>query len=183
MHRIKVVLVVLLFSYETLAQSEITATAAEPLIIINVKNRLQSSGLFRYVTILGINQSGNRVLAVPNKGINLQHILQNHSDFGKDIFNSSLGHKGCLRSFRQKKNPSLQIILYEHRAGEVTLEIDIDRYAPWWNRPFDIFQHVTREVGKHWLQRKIFRRNPKTSQRAIAKALAKEANEQTRPGL
>ncbi len=182
MHRMRVVIVVFLFSSAIIAQSG-NLVEAEPLIVTNVKSRLVSSGLFRYVTLIGVNRLGNRVLAVPKEGVNLHYILQNHPEFGKDMFNSSIGHKGCLKSFRQKKNPSLQVVFYEHRLGEVTLEIDIDRYAPWWNRPFDIFQHVTREVGKHWVQRKLFRRNPKTSQRAIAKALAKEAFEQSKTGL
>jgi hypothetical protein len=127
-----------------------------------------------YITVIGMSPSRKVVLAKPKSGIDLQKVIESNSGFGKDIFRSGWAHKGCFLSFRQKINPSLQISFFKDAGGEVTLQLDIDRFAPRWNRPIDIFRHATQEAGVHWVKRRILGRNPKTSQRAIAKAILKE---------
>ena len=151
-----------------------TPPSSEFLILENVKSRLETTGLAKSITIVGVNESGTRVEAKPNKGIDLQELLEEDSGFGKDIFKSGMGHKGSFRSYRQKINPSLQITFFKDAEGVITLELDIDRYGPWWDRPIDTIRHITQEVGMHWVKRKIFGKKPKTCQKAIAKALARE---------
>jgi len=150
-----------------------TAKSEEPLILKNVISRLQTTGLINSVTIIGVNNLGNRVIAKPVQGADLLSDLRNNSEFGKDMFNSGIGHKGCLVSFRQRKNPSLQITFFHQYDGSYVLELDIDRYGPWWDRPVDIFRHLV-EVSTHWSGKKVGKKL-KTNQRAIAKILAKES--------
>jgi hypothetical protein len=141
-----------------------------------VKSRLISTGLADRIAITGVKLSGDVVLAIPIDGVDLQKVLEADSDFSKDMFSSGWGHKGCYVSFRQKISPSLQVSFFHDSQNKVILQLDIDRFAPLWNHPINIFRHVFQEVGSHWIKKNLFGKNARTNQRKIAKAIAKENN-------
>lgn len=166
----------LIFNLLTLKAQE--KSHFEPAIVTNVSVMLKELGLDDIIAIYGTSPREDEVLAHSKISINdLQEILTGQLDFTYDIFNA-VAHKSASSSLRMKTRPSLQVIFYDDNH----LGIDIDKWAPHWQKPWTVFMHIFCEALPHRVVRILqINKNAKTNQQVIAKMLVEWRREMATP--
>lgn len=163
-----VILALFMTGFFLFCPSTARAETPESLIVSNVKRMLRDLGLESYIRILGVSKAGTEVIAVPVTGVDFYQLLQFRPDFGPDVSHSGFSHPNCLKSVRLMSNPSLQVTFYNDH-----MEIDIDRFAPRWDRPFSIIEHFCAEVWWHWALRHVGSKRAHTNQLNLVKVIEK----------
>lgn len=120
----------------------------------NVELYLEKVGLSGKVEIF--RERPDRVYANDLSEGKILDILHNDKKhWARDMYKSSRGHGGALKSWRYKRSPSMQITKVVQDDGTWFLEIDIDRWFTHWKRPDLVFIHIVAELVPHFSWRHL----------------------------
>jgi hypothetical protein len=137
----------------------------------NVEMILEGLGCKNDLTIIGYTADKKAVIAVAAAPEDIfWQKLQNHEEWKKDSWFFRLMHITCFASYRQKKRPSMYVVVFQDRTKEKNryYEIHIDRFFASLKKPWNGFAHLIAEVMPH----EVFR--TRTSQKAVQQAIERQ---------
>lgn len=148
-----VLLALVLLAYPAYAKpaKHTSAYVRKQMIVENIDRYLELIHFPQMIEVVSVDTRKNRIFAGANDDI--LDLLKDKRIWTKDIFVAHWSHKDAVKSWRYKKNPSIQFTELVRGNGQQLFEIDIDRWLPQWSGPWSTFRHLAVESLVHKVTR------------------------------